>query len=82
MTETKRVLETGIEIRPQYTQEDIKGLDPEKDIGSPGEYPSTRGIHKSMYRDRLWSMRQSSGFGTPKESNQRYKYLLGQGQTG
>ena len=82
MTETKRVLETGIEIRPQYTQEDIKALDVEKDIGSPGEYPYTRGIHKTMYRDRLWSMRQYSGFGTPKDSNQRYKYLLDQGQTG
>ena len=82
MTETKRVLETGIEIRPKYTQEDIKALDAEKDIGSPGEYPYTRGIHKTMYRDRLWSMRQYSGFGTPKDSNQRYKYLLDQGQTG
>ncbi len=82
MTETKRVLETGIEIRPKYTQEDIKALDAEKDIGSPGEYPYTRGIHKTMFRDRLWSMRQYSGFGTPKDSNQRYKYLLDQGQTG
>ena len=82
MTETKRVLETGIEIRPKYTPEDIKALDAEKDIGNPGEYPYTRGIHKTMYRDRLWSMRQYSGFGTPKNSNQRYKYLLGQGQTG
>ncbi|HIJ56235.1 MAG TPA: methylmalonyl-CoA mutase [Deltaproteobacteria bacterium] len=82
MTETKRVLETGIEIRPTYTPEDSKALDAEKDIGSPGEYPYTRGIHKTMYRDQLWSMRQYSGFGTPKDSNQRYKYLLDQGQTG
>jgi len=82
MSETKKVLESGIEIRPIYTEEDIKALDPIKEIGRPGEYPYTRGIHTTMHRDRLWSMRQYSGFGTPKDSNRRYKYLLDQGQTG
>ena len=82
MSETKKVLESGIEIRPVYTEEDIKALDPIKEIGRPGEYPYTRGIHTTMHRDRLWSMRQYSGFGTPKDSNRRYKYLLDQGQTG
>jgi len=82
MNETKKVLESGIEVRPKYTYEDIKAFDILKEIGDPGEYPYTRGIHKTMYRDRLWTMRQYAGFGTPKDSNQRYKYLLDQGQTG
>ncbi len=80
--ESRRFTESGIEVRPLYTHGDIKDLDPVGDIGEPGEYPYTRGIHKTMYRDRLWTMRQYSGFGTPKDSNQRYKYLLEQGQTG
>jgi len=80
--ETKRCNESGIEVKPLYTREDMKGLDPEKGIGEPGDFPYTRGIHRTMYRDRLWTMRQYSGFGTPRDSNQRYKYLLEQGQTG
>ncbi len=80
--EDKKFNESGIEVRPLYSHEDIKDLDPVNDIGKPGEYPYTRGIHDSMYRKRLWTMRQYSGFGTPKDSNQRYKYLLEQGQTG
>jgi methylmalonyl-CoA mutase N-terminal domain/subunit len=80
--ERKKFTDSGIEVRPSYTQEDIKDLDPANDIGSPGEYPYTRGIHKEMYRKRLWTMRQYSGFGTPRDSNQRYKYLLEHGQTG
>ena len=80
--ETKRCNESGIEVKPLYTREDMKGLDPEKEIGEPGDFPYTRGIHRTMYRDRLWTMRQYSGFGTPRDSNQRYKYLLEQGQTG
>jgi methylmalonyl-CoA mutase N-terminal domain/subunit len=80
--EIKRCNESGIEVKPLYTREDMKGLDPEEDIGEPGDFPYTRGIHKTMYRDRLWTMRQYSGFGTPRDSNQRYKYLLEQGQTG
>jgi methylmalonyl-CoA mutase N-terminal domain/subunit len=80
--ERGRFTASGIEVKPLYTFEDIKHLDPVADVGQPGEYPYTRGIHKTMYRDRLWTMRQYSGFGTPGDSNQRYKYLLEQGQTG
>lgn len=80
--EVRRFTESGVEIKPLYTQEDIEHIDPHKDIGEAGGYPYTRGIHRSMYRDRLWTMRQYSGFGTPKDSNRRYKYLLEQGQTG
>lgn len=65
-----------------YTPDDIKALNPSVDLGLPGEYPYTRGIHKTMYRGRLWTMRQFSGFGTPRETNQRYKFLLSRGQTG
>ena len=65
-----------------YTPESIRHIDPLADIGLPGEYPFTRGVQPTMYRGRLWTMRQYSGFGTPRESNQRYKWLLEQGQTG
>jgi len=80
--ERKRFTEWGLEVKPLYTREDIKDLDLSREVGDPGDYPYTRGIHKMMYRDRLWTMRQYSGFGTPRDSNQRYKYLLEQGQTG
>jgi methylmalonyl-CoA mutase N-terminal domain/subunit len=80
--EKKRLTDSGIEVRPLYTHLDTQGIDPVKEIGEPGTYPYTRGIHKSMYRQRLWTMRQYSGFGTPKDSNRRYKFLLDQGQTG
>jgi methylmalonyl-CoA mutase N-terminal domain/subunit len=80
--EGKRFTESGIEVKPLYTRDDITDLDPVADIGIPGEYPYTRGIHKTMHRDRLWTMRQYSGFGSPKDSNKRYRYLLEQGQTG
>ena len=75
------VLESGIKVKPVYGPEDIKDLDYEKEIGQPGEYPFTRGIHPLMYRKRPWTMRQYSGFGTAKETNQRFKWLLEQGQT-
>src|SRR5437763_9093831 len=65
-----------------YTQESLNGFDATRDLGRPGEFPYTRGIHPKMYRDRLWTMRQFSGFATPEETNQRYRYLLQQGQTG
>jgi methylmalonyl-CoA mutase N-terminal domain/subunit len=70
------------EIEPIYTPEDIQDLDYESDLGNPGEYPYTRGIHNNMYRGRLWTMRQFAGFGTPEETNKRFHYLLSQGQTG
>lgn len=65
-----------------YTPLEIEEIDPVADIGFPGEYPYTRGIHPDMYRGRLWTMRQFSGFGTAKDTNQRYHFLLDHGQTG
>lgn len=75
------ILESGIEVNPVYGPEDIKHLDFEKEIGQPGEYPFTRGIHPLMYRQRPWTMRQYSGFGTARETNERFKWLLEHGQT-
>jgi methylmalonyl-CoA mutase N-terminal domain/subunit len=69
-------------IRPLYTPEDITETDYDRDIGYPGEYPYTRGVHASMYRKKSWTMRQFSGFGAPKQTNERYHYLLKQGQMG
>ena len=65
-----------------YTPLDVADVDYDRDIGAPGEYPYTRGVQPTMYRGRLWSIRQYAGFGTAKESNERFKFLLGQGQTG
>ncbi|HID15954.1 MAG TPA: methylmalonyl-CoA mutase [Candidatus Atribacteria bacterium] len=73
---------SGIPIERLYTPLDIEGQNYLADIGFPGEYPYTRGVQPTMYRGRFWTMRQYAGFGTAKESNQRYKYLLSQGQTG
>jgi methylmalonyl-CoA mutase, N-terminal domain len=73
-------LHAGIPIKPVYGPEDVAGIDAERDIGQPGEYPYTRGIHRNMYRDRLWTMRQYIGFGTPAETNERFKYLMAHGQ--
>ncbi len=65
-----------------YTPLDIQGLDYERDLGLPGEFPFTRGPYATMYRSRLWTMRQYAGFGSAEESNRRYRYLLSHGQTG
>ena len=65
-----------------YTPLDIAGLDYERDLGFPGEYPFTRGVQPTMYRGRFWTMRQYAGFGTAEESNEKFRYLLSQGQTG
>src|SRR5258708_2203376 len=70
----------GFPIKPVYGPEDAAGVEFERDIGRPGEYPYTRGIHPHMYRERLWTMRQYVGFGTPAETNARFKYLMGHGQ--
>ncbi len=70
------------EVHRLYTPEDIEDLDYERDLGYPGEYPFTRGVYPTMYRGRLWTMRQFAGFGTAEETNQRFKYLLKEGQTG
>jgi methylmalonyl-CoA mutase, N-terminal domain len=69
-------------IRRLYTEGDLSGWDPGRDLGAPGEPPYTRGIHPTMYRQRLWTMRQFAGFGGPEDTNQRFRYLLSQGQTG
>ncbi|MFQ5662861.1 MAG: methylmalonyl-CoA mutase [Terriglobia bacterium] len=71
-----------IEIKPYYTPQDIAHLEPERDLGHPGAFPYTRGIYPTMYRGRLWTMRQYAGYGTAAETNRRFHYLLGQGQTG
>jgi methylmalonyl-CoA mutase N-terminal domain/subunit len=71
-----------IEIRPVYSPDDIKDFEYQRDLSMPGEFPFTRGIYPTMYRGRLWTMRQFAGFGAPEESNRRYRYLLKQGNTG
>lgn len=76
------LLESGISVKPVYTAEDIQSISPEGEIGKPGQYPYTRGIHPLMYRKRPWTMRQYAGFATPRETNQRFKYLIENGQTG
>src|SRR5678810_195901 len=73
---------SGEEIKPLYTEDDLAGKDTDRDIGYPGEYPFTRGVYPSMYRGRLWTMRQFAGFGTAAETNARYKYLLERGGGG
>jgi methylmalonyl-CoA mutase, N-terminal domain len=73
---------SGEPVEPLYTPEDVKDLDYERDLGYPGEYPFTRGVYETMYRGRLWTMRQFAGFGSAEQTNARYKYLLEQGQGG
>src|SRR5712691_5091332 len=77
-TKGDRETESGIEIKPVYTAEDVAGLE----LEPPGEYPFTRGPYRDMYRGRPWTMRQYAGFGSAEESNARYRYLLAAGQTG
>jgi methylmalonyl-CoA mutase N-terminal domain/subunit len=73
---------SGYPIRRLYTPADLEGWNPERDLGNPGEPPYTRGIHSTMHRGRLWTMRQFAGFGAAEDTNQRFRYLLSQGQTG
>ena len=94
MAETTKGPDATKEHRPQFTTlsgqalnrvysgDDLCGWNPEESLGYPGEFPYTRGIYPSMYRSRLWTMRQYAGFGSAAESNQRYRYLLRQGQSG
>jgi len=82
MAEERRETDSGIEIRPLYGPEDLAGFDPERDLGRPGEPPFTRGVYPTMYRGRLWTMRQYAGMGTAEETNRRFRYLLEHGQTG
>src|SRR5216110_3288856 len=73
---------SGIEKKPVYTPDDLAGFDPRSRLGVPGGYPFTRGIHPTMYRGKLWTMRQFAGFGSAEDTNRRYKFLLEHGQTG
>ena len=73
---------SGHPIRQLYTPADLRNWDPRRDLGQPGEPPYTRGIHQTMYRGRLWTMRQFAGFGAAEDTNARFRYLLTQGQTG
>ena len=78
----ERRTESGIEVKPLYGPPDLEGFDYPEKLGDPGEYPYTRGPYPSMYRGRPWTMRQYAGFGTAQETNQRFKYLTENGQTG
>ncbi len=71
-----------IPVRPLYTPADLAAWDYNRDVGYPGEFPYTRGVQATMYRGRLWTMRQYAGMGDAEESNKRYKYLLANGTTG
>jgi len=73
---------SGVEIKDLYTPADVAGLDEDRDLGRPGEFPYTRGVQPTMYRGRLWTMRQYAGFSTAEDTNRRFRYLLEQGQTG
>jgi methylmalonyl-CoA mutase N-terminal domain/subunit len=73
---------SGVPIQGLYSSTDLAAFDYARDLGDPGEYPFTRGIHRTMYRGKIWTMRQFSGFGSPEDTNQRLHYLLDQGQTG
>src|SRR5437899_5215675 len=73
---------SGIPLKAAYAPEDLTDFDPQSSLGSPGEFPYTRGIYPTMYRGKVWTMRQYAGFGTARQSNARYRYLLAQGQTG
>ena len=77
-------LQSGVTVKPVYGPDDLKavGFDYKKDLGDPGEYPYTRGIHAQGYRSRAWTTRQYTGFGTPKETNERFKLMIAHGQTG
>src|SRR6478672_11790230 len=78
MTDDRRETDSGIEVEPVYTADDVAGLEPEL----PGEFPFTRGPYPTMYRGRPWTMRQYAGFGSAEETNARFRYLLERGQTG
>jgi methylmalonyl-CoA mutase, N-terminal domain len=78
----ERRTDSGIEVKPLYRPEDLESFDYSDKLGDPGEYPYTRGVYPTMYRGRSWTMRQYAGFGTAKETNKRFKYLIEAGQTG
>src|SRR5437016_14497107 len=73
---------SGIPLQPVYRENDLAGFDPDADLGAPGAYPFTRGVYPSMYRGRLWTMRQFAGYGTPRETNERFRVRLARAPTG
>jgi methylmalonyl-CoA mutase N-terminal domain/subunit len=81
MSDDKRT-DSGIEVKPLYTAADLAGWDPATQLGDPGQPPYTRGVYPTMYRGKLWTMRQYAGFGTAASTNERFKFLLQAGQTG
>ena len=82
METPERITDSGITIKTVYDASDAKDFDDERQLGEPGRYPYTRGVQPTMYRGRLWTMRQYAGFGTAEATNQRFKFLLAAGQTG
>jgi len=78
------IYQSGIRVKPVYNRQDLEavGFDYQKDLGDPGEYPFTRSLHPLGYRSRAWTTRQYTGFGTPEETNQRFRYMIDHGQTG
>src|SRR5271166_4640191 len=82
--QSAKIAETisGIPLKCLYTPDDLQDFDYGRDLGEPGAFPYTRGIHPNMYQGKLWTMRQFAGYGGPEETNARFKYLLAQGQTG
>jgi methylmalonyl-CoA mutase N-terminal domain/subunit len=80
--EKRHVTISGTAVDPTYTPDHLSDFDPARDLGEPGQFPYTRGIHRDMYRGKLWTMRQFAGFASPAETNRRYRYLLEQGQSG
>jgi methylmalonyl-CoA mutase N-terminal domain/subunit len=73
---------SSVPVEPLYTPDSLDGFDHDADLGYPGQYPFARGVHATMYRSRLWTMRQFAGFGTPRQTNERFRFLLDKGQTG
>ena len=82
LRETPPTTVSSVPVDALYTPESLNGFDYDTDLGYPGQYPFTRGVHASMYRSRLWTMRQFAGFGTARQTNQRFRFLLEKGQTG
>ena len=74
--------QSGVPLNAVYTQSDLGAWDAETSLGEPGQFPFTRGIYPTMFRGKLWTMRQYAGFGSAAQSNERFRYLLQQGQTG
>ncbi|MDZ4804830.1 MAG: methylmalonyl-CoA mutase family protein [Candidatus Eisenbacteria bacterium] len=78
----RRRTSSDIEVKPVYQPKDLAGFDPAAELGNPGAFPFTRGVHPGMYRTRPWTMRQYAGFGDAADTNRRFRFLLGEGQTG